>query len=107
MKRSATGRYLTTSRIGGEEVRAFRPDPLPPKPALSIDPALRSKLDDAHLNLGRLDSVTALLPETHLFLYMYVRKEAVLSSQIEGTQTSLADLLLYEADEAPGVPMDD
>lgn len=107
MKRAASGRYLTTSKIGGEEVKAFVPDPLPPKPALNIDPSLRGKLDEAHINLGRLDSVTALLPETHLLLYMYVRKEAVLSSQIEGTQSSLADLLLFEADEAPGVPMDD
>jgi len=107
MKRAASGRYSTTSKIGGEVVRAFVPDPLPPKPTLNIDPTLRGKLDEAHINLGRLDSVTALLPETHLFLYMYVRKEAVLSSQIEGTQSSLADLLLFEADEAPGVPMDD
>ncbi|MEO8336822.1 MAG: Fic family protein [bacterium] len=107
MKRAASGRYQTTTKIGGEEVRAFVPFPLPPKPPLNIDPTLRGKLDEAHVNLGRLDSVTALLPETHLFLYMYVRKEAVLSSQIEGTQSSLADLLLFEADEAPGVPMDD
>jgi Fic family protein len=59
------------------------------------------------LALGRLDSVTVLLPETRLFLYAYVRKEAVLSSQIEGTQSSLADLMSFEADEAPGVPTDD
>jgi Fic family protein len=48
-----------------------------------------------------------MLPDTHLFLYAYVRKEAVLSSQIEGTQSSLSDLLLFELDEAPGVPFDD
>ncbi|MFC1889380.1 Fic family protein, partial [Thermodesulfobacteriota bacterium] len=57
--------------------------------------------------LGRLDSMTQLLPDPSLFLYMYVRKEAVLSSQIEGTQSSLADLLLFEMEEAPGVPLDD
>jgi Fic family protein len=57
--------------------------------------------------MGRLDSLTVLLPDTQLFLYTYVRKEAVLSSQIEGTQSSLSDLLLFELKEAPGVPLDD
>ncbi|MDQ3081283.1 MAG: Fic family protein [Gemmatimonadota bacterium] len=107
MTRGPTGRYVTTSTLGDERVRAFVPLALPPKPALSIDSPLRDRLDAALLALGRLDSVTTLLPDTHLFLYMYVRKEAVLSSQIEGTQSSLSDLLLYEADEAPGVPLDD
>lgn len=107
MKRGPTGRYVTTSSIGGEKVRAFVPAPLPPAPDLQIDPTTRQLLDEALLSLGRLDSVSALLPDTQLFLYMYVRKEAVLSSQIEGTQSSLSDLLLFEADEAPGVPMDD
>lgn len=86
---------------------AFVPRPLPPFPALSINSELREQLDQALLALGRLDSVTTLLPSTELFLYMYVRKEAVLSSQIEGTQSSLSDLLLFELDEAPGVPLDD
>ena len=57
--------------------------------------------------LGRLDSISLLLPDPDLFLYAYVRREAVLSSQIEGTQSSLAQLLLFELDEAPGVPFDD
>lgn len=105
--RGATGRYETTSVVGGERVRAFMPAPLPPVPPLHIDASLRDKLDAALLALGRLDSVTTLLPDTHLFLYSYVRKEAVLSSQIEGTQSSLSDLLLFEASDAPGVPMDD
>jgi Fic family protein len=91
----------------GEAVRAFVPDPLPPHPALEIDAGLRDRLDAAHVSLGRLDSITMLLPDRHLFLYTYVRKEAVLSSQIEGTQSSLSDLLLYEAEHAPGVPMAD
>jgi Fic family protein len=107
MKRGPTGRLLPISSVGGETVRAFLPEPLPPSPGLQIDGALRDKLDDALLALGRLDSVTTLLPDTHLFLYMYVRKEAVLSSQIEGTQSSLSDLLLFEAQEMPGVPLDD
>jgi Fic family protein len=68
---------------------------------------LRSKFDQALLALGRLDSVSTLLPDTSLFLYMYVRKEAVLSSMIEGTQSSLSDLLLFELDQEPGVPLDD
>jgi Fic family protein len=59
------------------------------------------------LAVGRLDGVSTLLPDKALFLYTYVRKEAVLSSQIEGTQSSLSDLLLFELDEAPGVPLDD
>src|SRR3954468_22979427 len=107
MTRGASGRYLTVSSTGGETVRAFIPNPLPPVPALEIGSALRDHLDDALLALGRLDSVTTLLPDTHLFLYMYVRKEAVLSSQIEGTQSSLSDLLLFEAEETPGVPLND
>ena len=107
MSRGPSGRYVTTSTVGGERVRAFLPNPLPPRPPLHIDGPLRDQLDQAILNLGRLDSVTVLLPDTHLFLYTYLRKEAVLSSQIEGTQSSLSDLLLFEAEAAPGVPMDD
>lgn len=105
--RGATGRFETTSTVGGERVRAFIPAPLPPDPPLQIGPALRDKLDTALLALGRLDSVSTLLPDTQLFLYTYVRKEAVLSSQIEGTQSSLSELLLFEASDLPGVPMDD
>ena len=66
--RGATGRYETTSVVGGERVKAFIPFPLPPDPPLHIDAALRDKLDAALLALGRLDSVTTLLPDTHLFL---------------------------------------
>ncbi len=107
MKRGSTGKLVTTSSFGDEKVRAFVPLPLPPKPALAIGPELRDRLDAALLAVGRLDSVTTLLPDTSLFLYMYVRKEAVLSSQIEGMQSSLSDLLLFEAEGAPGVPLDD
>ena len=64
-------------------------------------------LEGATLSLGRLDSITNLLPDPQLFLYAYSRREAVLSSQIEGTQSSLSDLLLFELEEAPGVPFDD
>ena len=64
-------------------------------------------MDIALVALGRLDSVSSLLPDISLFLYMYVRKEAVLSSQIEGTRSSLSDLLLFESEESPGVPLED
>jgi len=83
------------------------PQPLPPEPELVIDGTLREEIDRALIALGRLDSVSALLPDTSLFLYMYVRKEAVLSSQIEGTRSSLSDLLLFEIQEAPGAPFED
>jgi Fic family protein len=68
---------------------------------------LQSPLEKANQSLGRLDGLATVLPDTQLFLYMYVRKEAVLSSQIEGTQSSLSDLLMYESEEAPGVPVHD
>jgi len=106
MRRGATGEWVTIPTVG-EPVRAFLPKPLPPSPPVQIEGALRSSLDEALLALGRLDSVTTLLPDTALFLFMYVRKEAVLSSQIEGTQSSLSDLLLFELDEAPGVLLAD
>jgi Fic family protein len=106
MKRGTTGDWMTTSTVG-EPVSAFVPKPLPPSPPLQLEGPLRSALDEALLALGRLDSVTTLLPDPALFLFTYVRKEAVLSSQIEGTQSSLSDLLLFELDEAPGVPMAD
>ncbi len=106
MKRDLQGHYVTISTVG-EVARAFIPAPLPPKPPIDWTPELRSKFDRALLALGRLDSVSMLLPDTSLFLYMYVRKEAVLSSMIEGTQSSLSDLLLFELDEVPGVPLDD
>ena len=106
MKRELQGRYVTISTVG-EKAQAFVPAPLPPRPPIDWTPELRSKFDQALLALGRLDSVSTLLPGTSLFLYMYVRKEAVLSSMIEGTQSSLSDLLLFELDQEPGVPLDD
>ena len=105
MRRGETGQYETTI-VGDETVRAFVPAPLPPTPALDLV-ALQRPLEEALLALGRLDSLSVLLPDAHLFLYTYVRKEAVLSSQIEGTQSSLSDLLLFELEEVPGTPLDD
>ena len=106
MKRELQGRYVTISTVG-EKAQAFVPAPLPPHPPIEWTPELRDKFDQALVALGRLDSVSTLLPDTALFLYMYVRKEAVLSSMIEGTQSSLLDLLLFELDQEPGVPLDD
>jgi len=102
---SRLGRKVTVS-TAGETITAFVPPPLPPDPSLEL-PRLYRQLENANRALGRLDGVTSILPDTPLFLYMYVRKEALLSSQIEGTQSSLSDLLLFENEEAPGVPIDD
>ncbi|MFN3742615.1 MAG: Fic family protein [Anaerolineales bacterium] len=106
MRRGLTGRYEITE-VGGETIRAFIPVSLPPNPPLEMTAQRQQLLERATLALGRLDSVTLLLPDPGLFLYAYVRREAVLSSQIEGTQSSLAQLLLFELEEAPGAPLDD
>lgn len=106
MKRPLQGYYLPISTVG-EKARAFVPSPLPPTPPIEWSTALLTAFDSAALALGRLDSASVMLPSTPLFLYMYVRKEAVLSSMIEGTQSSLSDLLLYEIDQNPGAPLTD
>ena len=99
------GRYIVTS-YGEETVRAFIPPPLPPNPAVRLD-GIQRLLEQANQSLGRLDGLASVLPNLSLFIYAYVRKEAVLSSQIEGTQSSLSDLLLFENEEVPGVPLHD
>ena len=106
MKRSLQGHYLKVA-TADEAFKAFVPAPLPPRPAIDWTPALRSRFDAALVALGRLDAVTDMLPNAGLLLYNFVRKEAVLSSMIEGTQSSLADLMLFELDEQPGVPLED
>lgn len=106
MNRGLTGRFVPVSTLG-EACRAFVPAPLPPSPALVLDDALHEQLQDASLALGRLDGQADVLPDRQIFLYSYVRKEAVLSSQIEGTQSSLNDLLIHEMELAPGVPLED
>jgi Fic family protein len=77
--------------------RAFSPAPLPPEPPLDLGGEIQTLLEQAHLALGRLDGAVQILPNPDLFVFMYVRKEAVLSSQIEGTQSSLQNLLAAEA----------
>ena len=106
MKRGSTGRHHVTA-AANERIEAFVPMPLPPDPPLLLDGTLQQALERALLALGRLDSISTLLPAPELFIYSYVRKEALLSSQIEGTQSSLSDLLRYELEQAPGVPRND
>jgi Fic family protein len=102
---SRLGRYVVTT-VAGEKFEAFVPPPLPPVPPLNLD-GLHKLLEEANRAIGGLDGVATIMRDTQLFLHMYVRKEALLSSQIEGTQSSFADLLLHESKEAPGVPLDD
>jgi Fic family protein len=102
---SRLGRYVLKI-FEDEKVRAFVPPPLPPDPPVRLD-GLQVLLEQANQAVGRLDGLASLLPDLSLFIYTYVRKEAVLSSQIEGTQSSLSDLLLFQNDEAPGAPIED
>ncbi len=102
---SRVGTFSTTATLG-EKVKRYVPRPLPPNPPLNLGP-LMGRIARADQALGRLDGVTSILPSTGLFVFMYVRKEALLSSQIEGTQSSLSDLLLFENKETPLVPIDD
>lgn len=105
MTAKATGKRIKCSVNSEEPYWAFVPDRLPPA-SLNIE-NLHKALDKANQALGRLDGMSSLLPEPEIFLYMYVRLEAVLSSQIEGTQSSLSDLLLYESEQSPGTPLHD
>lgn len=99
MKRGIQGQRLRQSSGSPEPFQAFVPAPLPPSPSLEWPPVLRNSLSTADLMLGRLDGLGRVLPDTDLLLYFYSRREAVLSSQIEGTQSTLSELLLFEADE--------
>jgi Fic family protein len=99
------GRYVETA-YGSEVVRAFVPPPLPPEPALALGD-LQQLLEEASRAVGRLDGLTAAFPDLALYIYSWVRKDAVLSCQIEGTQSSISDLLLFENGDAPGVPLHD
>jgi len=93
--------------MGEETFKAYLPPDLPPDPPLSIEPKLSILMEKANQALGRLDGATLLLPDAALFIYMFIRKEALLSSQIEGTQSSFSDLVLYENENMPGVPIED
>jgi Fic family protein len=106
MHRKQVGSLVTVGK-SREAYKAYIPKTLPPTPPVQWNEVLLTQQQNALFALGRLEGVSTLLPDTSLFLYSYIRKEAVLSSQIEGTQSSLADLLTYESDQVPGVPLDD
>lgn len=107
MPHRTTGHYVAGT-LAGSRYQAFVPGPLPPVPALDFAQVeLVARKERADQALGRLEGITLMLPDPELLLYQYVRKEALLSSQIEGAQSSLSDLLLFEMDAAPGIPMDD
>lgn len=106
LKSNRTG-FLVTCSTAGEPFKAFVPNALPPKPLLNLGGEHFDRLERANRALGKLDGLSRFLPDVSLFVYWFVRKEAVLSSQIEGTQSSLSDLLLYEQSEMPGVPLED
>jgi Fic family protein len=101
-----SGRYLL-AQDGPDGFWTFHPRALPPDPPLDVDTALQELSDRANQALGRLDGITMLLPDPNLFIHSFARKEAVLSSQIEGTRSSLSDLLLFEQAGAPSVPHED
>jgi Fic family protein len=101
-----TGNYIEC-RTAGEPFKAFIPHPLPPVPELQLSDVDYVLLERASRALGKLDGLSVILPDMDLFTYIYVRKEAVLSSQIEGTQSSLSQLLLFESSYYPGLPLDD
>ncbi len=103
--KSRLGKVETVSTVG-ERVTAYIPPPLPPAPAIQME-SLFLPLDRANRAIGRLGGMMSLLPEAPLFLQMYLYKEALLSSQIEGIRSSLSDLLLFELDEPPGSSPDD
>ena len=106
MKRGLQGK-LVVQGSSPETFKSFVPRPLPPAPAIEFQTDLLDLMERANLALGRLDGLARLLPDLQLFLYFYVRKEAVLSSQIEGSQSSLSELLLFESKQLGGAPTDD
>ncbi|WP_243164567.1 Fic family protein [Bittarella massiliensis (ex Durand et al. 2017)] len=101
-KSNRAGVYMNTLK----GYKAFIPATLPPNPPILIDEEMQHLLSDADRNLGRLDGITQIIPNPELFVAMYVKKEAVLSSQIEGTQASLVDVLNVPAENDLGFPHD-
>jgi Fic family protein len=97
--------HLAESVYDGGILRAFVPRPLPPSPPLVLSVEDDDAIARANQAIGRLEGIRSALPDAKLFTYFYVRKEAVLSAQIEGTQSSLSDLLRFESGAMPGVPL--
>ncbi len=106
MQRKMQGVLIKSSLVGGERYEAYVPNPLPPVPAIDLA-AIAALLEKANLAIGELNGAVENAPDPGIINYMYVRKEAVLSSQIEGTQSTLDDLLRYESGGAVGTPIDD
>lgn len=106
MRRELQGTLIKSSLVGGEHYAAYVPNPLPPVPRIDMT-AIADLLAKANLAIGELNGVVENAPESNIINYMYIRKEAVLSSQIEGTQSTLDDLLRYESGGAIGTPIDD
>jgi Fic family protein len=106
IKASPRAGHLVQQQAGPDAYSAFIPAPLPPNPPLDLSGNIGGLLERASSSLGRLDGLSHSLDPDRL-LYMYVRKEAVLSSQIEGTQSTLAELLEFENSDSPGVPVED
>ena len=103
--KSRIGTHIT-KKVAGESYKAYIPALLPPDPPITID-KLSGLLEKAAVNLAKLNQMAKNIPNTPLFMYMYVRKEALLSSQIEGTQSSFSDLILFEHDQMPTVSIED
>ena len=101
MSPQSTGRYRATT-VTGESVKAFVPDPLPPRLSARQLATLTEPLREAEAALGRLDLAGEMIPSLDWFIYAFVRKEALLSSEIEGTQATLVDVLAWEQVEQPG-----
>ncbi|MCY3595284.1 MAG: Fic family protein [Rhodothermaceae bacterium] len=99
------GKMVEVSTVG-KKVKAYLPPLLPLKPPIDLG-EMASKLERATHAVGQLDGMTRILPSTQMFLHTYIRQESVLSSQIEGTESSLSDLLLFEAESTPKVALDD
>jgi Fic family protein len=104
MKRGIQGIFYKSSGVGPEVYKTYCPNPLPPEIDYS---EIKKSLEMANRAVGELNGVVGLIPDADTINYIYVRKEAVLSSQIEGTQSTLDDLLKYEATELSGIPVDD
>jgi Fic family protein len=105
MSNNRVGKFVTV-HTPGESYNAYNPPSLPFSPPVNLN-TLYPYLEKAMQAIGELNAIAKIIPNTALFIYIYVRKEALLSSQIEGTQSSLSDLLLFENDQKPNVDIDD
>ena len=106
LKKARIGTTVVVSTLGDETVEAFIPGDLPPMPKPKLD-KIYKKLEEANRVLGKLDGISAVLPDTQLFLETYIEKEALLSSQIEGTQSNLEDVMSFGSHDNKNIPKED